>query len=127
MELAAVPGIVSIQVVHNEKVLLKKSLKGLNLVGIIDRIPLNAFKAIGCNKAQDIQKFAQKEKDALRFLALQSQTILDSKKPQGAKLTLAALILALKLTTKDKYFTDQLDELSPSNAIIEIKKIINSI
>ena len=119
--------IATIQIIQDNKIIAKSSINGLKLIGIINRIPLDAFKAIGCNKVKDKPKFAQKEKDALLRIATAVQKVLDSKNPASAKMPLAALILGLKLVTSEKYVPASVDAISQSSAVAEIKLIIKSL
>jgi hypothetical protein len=127
IEIAENVKITQIQILKDNKEILKQTVSGLTLVGIIDRMPLESFRALGCPKASETPKYALKEKEALRVIALQAQKLISSKKPASARILLEGLVLAIKVTTKAQYYTSNLDEISPANAILEIKKIIKSL
>ena len=127
VELPASDQISYVQIKRNNQIIAKSSIHSLKLLGIINRIPLDAFKAIGCNKKHDQPKYAQKERDALLKLAIISQNLLDSKHPELAKLPLRTLILSIKAMTSNKYYPAEIDQLSQSSAVAEIKAIIKSL
>jgi hypothetical protein len=123
VELPASPNIAYVQVKQNQKEILKSSIIGGLLVSTINRIPLTAFKAIGCIRPADKLLFAQKEKDVLVKLAIAAQKVMDSKNPQVAPILLDGIVLGIKAVTSNTFISMDAFDLSPNDAVAQIKLI----
>lgn len=100
---------------------------GLQLLGIINRLPLAEFRDLDHSNTKEKAKFEAKEKARLIQLANEAQKVMNSKNPESAVFLLDALILEIKTVTSKTFVAPNADALSQSDAISQIKSIIASL
>ena len=112
---------VSIQIAGKE--IKRLNVDGLEVVSLITRLPLEAFRGIGCFKSRDKDEFRQREKNYLIGLAQKTQKTLDRGEKIKARLAISELIVNTRVYTDSRYNAKDASEVSPKDAISKLEGI----
>jgi hypothetical protein len=118
--------VATIQITREGQELVRSALASLELISLVDSIPLNALNVGACAVSEERCLIkASKAKQTLLKLTRTAQNAIDTKRPLVAALALTALKVAIEVRVKTYSTSDPLD-LSKAEILQHIKDMIYS-
>lgn len=123
VQIPKIEGVDSIQIVKKGVVISTTKLDSMYLSGVIERIPLAAYRITKCSKSKNPDEFRSKERDVLRTSVKVIQKEIDKGNSKKAKLLLEGLVVQIKLLTSNSYVPANEAELSQSSVVSEVRAL----